>query len=68
VFTVETDVSSKEEILSVRLSTQDTNVSTSEVVNSVGEYPNHIYAAMEMQGKSVRMQTESGASCNVLPK
>jgi len=54
VFTVETDVPSKEEILSVELSTEDTNVSSSEVVNSVSDFPKHIYAAMEIQGTPVR--------------
>ena len=56
------------EILSVELSTEDDNVSTSEVINSVTEFPNKIYAVMEIQGKPVRMQIDSGASCNVLPK
>ena len=62
MFTVETDVSLKEEILSIELSTEDSNVSSSEVVYSVSDFPNHIYAAMEMQGTPVRMQTDSGAS------
>ena len=65
---VETDLSSEEEILSVELSAEDDNVSTSEVVNSVSDFPNKIYAVMEIQGKPVRMQIDSGASCNVLPK
>ena len=65
---VETDLSSEEEILSVELSAEDDSVSTSEVVNSVSDFPNKIYAVMEIQGKPVRMQIDSGASCNVLPK
>ena len=65
---VETDLSSEEEILSVELSTEDESVSTSEVINSVSDFPNKIYAVMEIQGKPVRMQIDSGASCNVLPK
>ena len=65
---VETDLSSEEEILSVELSAEDDNVSTSKVVNSVSDFPNKIYAVMEIQGKPVRMQIDSGASCNVLPK
>ena len=65
---VETDLSSEEEILSVELFAEDDNVSTSEVVNSVSDFPNKIYAVMEIQGKPVRMQIDSGATCNVLPK
>ena len=44
------------------------NVSTSEAFNSVSDFPNKIYAVMEVQGKLVRMQIDSGASCNFLPK
>ena len=58
---VETDLSSEVEILSVELSAEDDNVSTSEVVNSVSDFPNKIYAVMEIQGKPVRMQIDSGA-------
>jgi len=65
---VETDLSSEKEILSVELSTKDDNVSTSEVMYSVTDFPNKIYAVMEIQGKPVRMQIDSGASCDVLPK
>ena len=65
---VETDLSSEEEILSVELSAEDGNVSTSEVVNSVSDFPNKIYAVIEIQGKPVRMQIDSGESSNVLPK
>ena len=43
-------------------------MSTSEVINSVTDSPDKIYAVMEIQGKPVGMQIESGASCNVLPK
>ena len=64
---VETDLISEEEILSVQLSAEDENGSTSEVINSVSGFPNKIYAVMEIQGKPVRMQIDSGASCNVLP-
>ena len=62
------NLSTEEEILSVELSTQDESVSTSEVINSVSDFPNQIYAVMEIQGKPVRMQIDSGASRNVLPK
>ena len=65
---VETDLSSEEEILYVELSTEDDNKSTSEVINSVTDFPNKIYAHMEIQGKPVRMQIDSGASCNVFLK
>ena len=65
---VETDLSSEEEILSVQLSTEDEDLSTSEVINSVSDFPNKIFAIMEIQGKPVRMQIDSGASCNVHPK
>ena len=65
---VETDLSSEEKILSVELSTKDDNVSTSEVINSVTDFPNKIYAVMEIQGKPVRMQIDSGASCNVFQR
>ena len=65
---VKTDLSSEEEILSVELSTEDDNVSTSEVINSVTDFPNKIYVVMEIQGKPVRMQIDYRASCNVLPK
>lgn len=67
---LETDGSSEEELLTVELSNVD--VSTSDVVNvsSVGDdaFPRKIYAAMDIQGKTVKMQIDSGASCNVLPK
>ena len=65
---VETDLLSEEEILSVELSAEDDKASTSEVVNSVSDFPNMIYAVMEIQGKPVRMQVDSGASYNVLPE
>ena len=66
----ETDTSSDEELLTVELSTEDVNVGTAEVVNvgAVSDFPSKIYAAMEIQGKTVKMQIDSGASCNVLPK
>ena len=65
---VETDLSSEEKISFVELSTEDDNVSTSEVISSVADFPNKIYAVMEIKGKPVRMQIDSGASYNVLPK
>ena len=43
-------------------------MSTSQVINSLPDFPNKIYAVMEIQGKSIRVQIDSGASCNVLPK
>ena len=52
MFFVETDLSSEEESLSVELSTEDDNVSTSEVINSVTDFPNKFYAVMEIQGKT----------------
>ena len=67
---LETDTSSDEELSTVELSTDDVNVNTAEVVNvsAVSDFPSKIYAAMEIQGKTVKMQIDSGASCNVLPK
>ena len=65
---VETDLSSEEEILSVELSAEDESVSASEVINSVSDFPNKIYAVMEIQGKPVRMQIDSGAPCKALVK
>ena len=65
---MEIDLSLEEDILSVELSTEDESVSTSEVINSVSDFPYKIYAIMEIKGKPVRMQINSGASCNVLPK
>ena len=64
---LEAVTSSEEECLAVDLSTEDDNVSTAEVVD-VSDFPSKIYAAMEIQGKTVKMQIDSGASCNVLPK
>ena len=57
---VETDASSDEELLTVELSTEDVNVSTAEVVNvsAVSHFPSKIYAAMEIQGKTVKMQID----------
>ena len=65
---VETDPSSEEEILPVEVFAEDDNVSTSETINSVTDFPNKIYAVMEIQGKPVGMQIDSGALCNVHPK
>ena len=67
---LETDTSSGEELLTVELSTEDVNVSNAEVVNvsAVSDFPSKIYAAMEIRGNTVKMQIDSGASCNVLPK
>ena len=67
---LETDTSSGVELLTVELSTEDVNVSTAEVVNvsAVSDFPNKIYAAMEIPGNTVKMQIDSGVSCNVLPK
>ena len=53
--------------MAVDLSTGDVNVNTSEMVD-VSDFPSKIYAAMEIQRKTVKMQIDSGASCNVLPK
>ena len=67
---LETNTSPDKELLTVELSTEDVNVSTAEVVNvsAVSDFPSKIFAAMEIQGKTVKMQIDSGASCNVLPK
>ena len=67
---LETDTSSGEELLTVELSTEDVNVSTAEDVNvsAVSDFPSKIYAAMAIQGNTVKMQIDSGASCNVLTK
>ena len=67
---LEAHTSSGEELLTVEFSTEDVNVSTAEVVNvsAVSDFPSKIYAAMEIQGNTVKMQIDSGASCNVLPK
>jgi len=51
----------------MELSTEDTNVSTSEVINTETDFLNKVYAVMEIQGKRVTMQIDSGTSCNVLP-
>ena len=59
---VETDLSSEEEILSAEPFTEDDNVRTSEVINSVFDFPNKFYAVMEIQRKPVRMQIDSGTS------
>ena len=64
---LEAVTSSEEELLAVDLSTEDVNVNTAEVVD-VSDFPSKIYAAMEIQGKTVKMHIDSGASCNVLPK
>ena len=64
---LEAVTSSEEELLAVDLSTEDVNVNTAEVVD-VSDFPSKIYAAMEIQGKTVKMQIDSGAPCNVLPK
>ena len=65
---METNLSSKEEILSVELSNEDERLNTSKVINSVSDFPNKIYAVMEIQGKPVSMQIDSSAPRNVLPK
>ena len=46
---VETDLSSEEEILSVELCTEDDNMSTYEVINSLIDFPKKIYIVMEIQ-------------------
>ena len=42
-------------------------MNTAEVVD-VSDFPSNIFAAMEIQGKTLKMQIDSGTSCNVLPK
>ena len=37
-------------------------------VSAVSDFQSKIYAAMEIQGKTIKMQIDSVASCNVLPK
>ena len=60
---LETGTSSDEELLTVELSTEDVNVSTAKVFNvsAVSDFTSKIYAAMEIQGKTVKMQIDSGA-------
>ena len=77
---LEAVTSSLEELLAVELSTEDINVSTAEVVDviPVSDFPSKIYAAIqgkdlqktfkEIQEKTVKMQIDSGTTCNVLPK
>ena len=52
--------SSEEEILSVTLEHSANAVSTA-------KYQSKIYATMEISGQPVKMQVDSGASCNVMP-
>lgn len=42
-------------------------VSFAEQVNAVSSHKGRIYAAMKIKNKTVKMQTDTGASCNVLP-
>ena len=69
VHTLEPSTSS-EELSSVTFSSEDVNTTDATDTNpaSNSPYPSKIYAAMEIEGKMVKMQVDSGASCNVLPK
>ena len=53
--------SSEEEILSVTLEHRANAVSRA-------KYQSKIYATMEISGRPVKMQVDSGASCNVMPR
>ena len=62
---IEADSSSEEELLSV---TFDLTEGSVHAVNEDKLPEKRIFATMEIAGKSVRMQIDTGASCNVLPQ
>lgn len=46
------------------------NINSIELVNSIEKphnYPRHIFAKMQVEGKVVRFQLDSGATCNTIP-
>ena len=59
------DTSSEEELLSV---TFDLTEGSVHIVNEDKLPEKRIFATMEIAGESVRMQIDTGASCNVLPQ
>ena len=60
---LESQCSSEEELTSV---TFDTVESVNAVTKTIP--PKKLYAAMEIAGKQIQMQIDTGASCNVLPE
>lgn len=62
---VDPDYSSEEELLSVTFVSIEGNVHT---IHEDGLPRKKIFATMEIAGESVRMQIDTGASCNVLPQ
>ena len=62
---IDADSSSEEELLSV---TFDSTEGSVHIVNEDKLPEKKIFATMEIAGKSVRMQIDTGASCNVLPQ
>ena len=57
--------SSEEELLSVSFDSYEGNV---HAVNEDNLPKRKIFATMEIAGASIRMQIDTGASCNVLPQ
>ena len=68
MFSVDTDDSSEEELLSAELTTESGKLSATETINSLTKFPNKINAVIGRQGEQIRMQLDSGASWNFLPK
>ena len=62
---VNSEDSSEEELLSVSLASYEGNV---HAVNEDNLPEKNIFATMEIAGASIRMQIDTGASCNVLPQ
>ena len=62
---IDADSSSEEELLSI---TFDSTEGSVHMVNEENLLEKRIFATMEIAGKSVRMQIDTGASCNVLPQ
>ena len=62
---VNAEESSKEELLSVSFDSYEGNV---HAVNEDNLPEKKIFATMEIAGASIRMQIDTGASCNVLPQ
>lgn len=62
---VDPDYSSEEELLSVTFVSTEGNV---HAIHEDGLPGKKIFATMEIAGESVRMQIDTGASCNVLPQ
>ena len=62
---VDPDDSSSEELLSVSFDRTEENANS---INEDTSPETKIFASMEIEGKVVRMQIATGASCNVLPQ